>query len=157
MDFEMTRGNKATARCKKVSSWGSPLYCDCGCQTPREEDTFDLTGLSARRVKSFQTYTALIRNGEIVGSVDFARDYVSLDGNEYLGVKPGSKLASVFKLPVEGAEAEGAVTAGSTTEETAATVRMAEEIELAEMDERNKKHPGWCSKCHSYCYGDCES
>jgi len=157
MDFERTRGERATARCKNVGTYGSQLYCDCGCQTPRNDDTFDLTGLSARRVKSFQTYTALVRDGELVGSVDFARDYVSLDGNEYLGVKAGSELASVFDLPVEGSETEETMTAGSTAEETAANVAMTEKIELAEMDERNKKHPGWCSRCHSYCYGDCES
>jgi len=26
----------------------------------------------------------------------------------------------------------------------------------AEQRER-EKHPGWCNKCHSYCYGDCNS
>jgi len=156
MDFERTRGKNATSRCNNVGTYGSPLYCDCGCQTPIAEDTFDLTGLSAKRINGFQSYTALIRDGEIVGSVDFARDYVSLDGNEYLGVKPNSTLASVFDLPIKGDEDEKALTSGSTLEETAAESRMVEKLNIAEMDKRNRHHYGWCTKCHTYCYGDCE-
>ena len=40
--------------------------------------------------------------------------------------------------------------------ETAAIVAMDEQIQEVEMDERYKNHPGWCKKCHSFCYGDCE-
>ena len=29
--------------------------------------------------------------------------------------------------------------------------------ELAEQDRRNAKLPGYCQKCHTYCYGDCEA
>ena len=25
-----------------------------------------------------------------------------------------------------------------------------------DLDARNAQHPGYCTKCHSYCYGDCE-
>jgi hypothetical protein len=30
-----------------------------------------------------------------------------------------------------------------------------EKIETMERERQN--HPGWCNKCHSYCYGDCEA
>jgi hypothetical protein len=28
--------------------------------------------------------------------------------------------------------------------------------EIAEMEASRRRHPGWCDKCGSYCYGDCE-
>jgi hypothetical protein len=27
----------------------------------------------------------------------------------------------------------------------------------AEMEAQRRQHPGWCEKCQSYCYGDCEA
>ena len=30
-------------------------------------------------------------------------------------------------------------------------------VEIADMDARMRQHPGWCDKCHSHCYGDCEA
>ena len=27
----------------------------------------------------------------------------------------------------------------------------------AEMERKRESHVGWCKKCHSYCYGDCEA
>lgn len=27
----------------------------------------------------------------------------------------------------------------------------------AELEAQRRNHPGWCDKCHSYCYGDCEA
>lgn len=155
--FTRTRGQRATARCKNVGTYGSPLYCECGCQVPQDSDVYNLIGLSAKVTKSFQVYTALMRDGKIVGAIDKARNYVSLDGNEYLGVIDGSALSTLFSLPVEGDEPEQPMTPGSTLEETVAQVQTAEIIELAEMDERNASHPGYCKKCHSYCYGDCEA
>jgi hypothetical protein len=41
--------------------------------------------------------------------------------------------------------------------ETAAAERRAEEIDLMEQDARNADHPGYCTKCHSYCWGDCDA
>lgn len=26
---------------------------------------------------------------------------------------------------------------------------------MAQEDAERREHPGWCDKCHSYCYGDC--
>jgi hypothetical protein len=46
--------------------------------------------------------------------------------------------------------------AGGTLEETASSEKMMENIELAELDARYKGHTGYCTKCHSFCYGDCD-
>lgn len=44
-----------------------------------------------------------------------------------------------------------------SVEEVAANEHDFERAELAEQDFRNKNKVGWCTKCHSYCYGDCEA
>jgi len=44
---------------------------------------------------------------------------------------------------------------GDTRAETAMREQMEETAALAEQDARNAQHPGYCTKCHSYCYGDC--
>ena len=160
MDFERTRGANAKERCKNIhETWGSPLCCDCGCQTPRDGDQPDsdsLTGLTAKWVKSFQWEIALYRGDARVGQIAPGQNYIFIDGNEYLGVKKDSQLGYLLSLPVSG-KREASMTYGSTLEETAAQVAMSEKIELMEMDERNKNHPEYCTKCHGFCYGDCEA
>lgn len=42
-------------------------------------------------------------------------------------------------------------------EESAILEKKLDAIDLAEQDASNKKNPGYCVKCHTYCYGDCES
>lgn len=49
------------------------------------------------------------------------------------------------------------VNPGDTLTETAMRERMAEKADRSEQDARNATHPGYCTKCHSYCYGDCEA
>lgn len=34
--------------------------------------------------------------------------------------------------------------------------KASEAAEVAKAAARNQ-HPGWCNRCHSYCYGDCQS
>jgi len=46
---------------------------------------------------------------------------------------------------------------GDSLADTAAREKLAEDIDLMEMDELHKNHPGYCTKCHSFCYGDCEA
>ncbi len=47
------------------------------------------------------------------------------------------------------------------TEKTIVPVTMEEEAAQTKIIEsvadRNIKHVGWCDKCRSYCYGDCEA
>ena len=49
------------------------------------------------------------------------------------------------------------VNAGDTLAETAMREELAETAALAEQDARNAQHPDYCTKCHSFCYGDCEA
>jgi len=44
-----------------------------------------------------------------------------------------------------------------SAEEIVANEHNFERAELADQDRRNQKHPGYCLKCHSFCYGDCEA
>ena len=32
-----------------------------------------------------------------------------------------------------------------------------ENLDMAAEETARRAHPGWCDKCHSYCYGDCEA
>ena len=44
-----------------------------------------------------------------------------------------------------------------SVEEVAANEHNSERIEIADQDLWNAKHPGYCPKCHTFCYGDCEA
>lgn len=46
---------------------------------------------------------------------------------------------------------------GEETHETSGIVAMTEKLQAVEMAATHKHHPGWCNKCQSYCYGDCEA
>lgn len=156
--YTRIRGTVAEARCSKKSTWGSPLYCECGCQTPHDDDpAINLDGVTvgAEYESDPGTYK-LMRDGKPCGSISrTARDYICMDGHEYLGCNK----AALNQLFAQQAAAPVAVSAsaGETAEETIATVRLGEKLEEAEQDASNKHHFGWCNKCHSYCYGDCEA
>lgn len=49
------------------------------------------------------------------------------------------------------------VNAGEEQHETSVIVATLESLSIAEMDANNIHHPGWCNKCHTYCYGDCQA
>lgn len=161
MNYKMIRGGSAEARCKNISTWGSPMYCKCGCQTPRETDpTLALSDVIISR-KSDEGYANFIlsRNGIECGSYNSQYDSICLDGNEYLGVDKES-LAHLFAEVLSGKhekKTEINMYCGSTLEETAAMEEMNDKLALMEQDNRNSHHHGYCNKCHSYCYGDCEA
>lgn len=46
---------------------------------------------------------------------------------------------------------------GEESLETAVLVAMDEHLYEMELDEQYKNHPGWCTRCHSFCYGDCQA
>ena len=48
------------------------------------------------------------------------------------------------------------MTCGETINETASIVKSIENLETEMMNTRNSNHAGWCDKCLSYCFGDCE-
>lgn len=157
--YKMIRGKVTEERCTNYhETWGSPLYCECGCQTPRETDPdINLNGVTVSR-KSETGYADYIlsRDGQEVGILNTQYNYIAIDGHEFIGVEKdfiAHLLNEAFRMPNN----EETISAGSTLEETAALERTMERIALDEQDERNKKHPGYCTKCHTYCYGDCKS
>ena len=52
---------------------------------------------------------------------------------------------------------ETPILAGDDNIETGAVVASNERIENTILSTANKSHPGWCDKCKSYCYGDCQT
>lgn len=46
---------------------------------------------------------------------------------------------------------------GEEPHETAAIIAIQDKISEMELDAEYAKHPGWCTKCHSFCYGDCQA
>jgi len=157
--YTRIRGPKAEARCSNKSTWGSPLYCECGCQTPHDDDpSINLDGVTvgAEYESDPGTYQ-LVRDGKPCGSISrTATDYICIDKHEYLGCDKAA-LHNLFCQPVPESVETAPVSAGETSAETVASVRFAERAQEARQDAENKHHFGWCNKCHSYCYGDCEA
>ncbi len=69
----------------------------------------------------------------------------------------GGKLEGTFKIESDEETEESTILAGDGMVETAAVVASDERIENAVISDRNQSHPGWCDKCQSHCYGDCEA
>jgi hypothetical protein len=47
--------------------------------------------------------------------------------------------------------------ATETADTNGETTTHSEENETADLDSRNADFPGYCAKCHTFCYGDCEA
>lgn len=161
MNYKSIRGSIATTRCKNVSTYGSPLYCDCGCHTPQATDPQLDTVLAGVTVgvKDQKGYAdvALMRNGKRVGYINTQHNYICIDGNEYIGCEGIDGLLTDAINVLHNTAKDDEVACGDTLEETAARVHQMERIEDAEQDAANKNRTGYCTKCHSYCYGDCEA
>jgi hypothetical protein len=155
-NYQMIRGQVANERCTNKSIWGSPLYCDCGCQTPRDTDPdINLTGVTvSRKLENGYADFILSRNGEEVGRINTQYNYIVLDGNEFLGVDE-EFIADLLNEARSVAEPTTDSPAGDTLQDTAARVAAVVAIDLAEQDARNANQPGYCTICHSYCWGDC--
>jgi len=161
MRYGRIRGQKQKDRC--TDTLKGRLYCDCGCQNPHNDDpVIDLTGIiiSDRANHGYADYT-LTRNGQRIGELNTQYCALVLDGYEYLGCDRDEMTPLLnqifddydnnrFPQPKDNST-------GDTLTETAANVRLIEKIADMEQDDRNKNHFGYCKKCHSYCYGDCES
>ena len=167
-EIEMLRGKAAETICKNNNlPWGSPLYCDCGCQTNLavlSNLDYNLTGITVAKMDGDGTggrYAdlSLIRNGERVGTVNTQYDYISLDGTEYLGIKKHSPLYRLIleagKIFAETKSIETRIPYDAI--ESANIAKIEEDLDIADQDDRNKNHFGYCKKCHTYCYGDCEA
>jgi hypothetical protein len=113
--------------------------------------------VSGRANHGYADYT-LTRDGHHVGEINTQYCALCLDGYEYLGCDRNELAPILNQIFVDGKDRfdfPNAGPAGDTLEETAAVVHALEKIDEMEENERNKHHPGWCPKCHSYCYGDC--
>lgn len=161
--FTKTRGKNAKSRCTKLlSDGGSALYCNCGCQTPRDGDTPApevFFGVSAKRSDHVfnRGEIELYRNGVCIGIADPAKDYLCLDGNEYMGVKSGymkSFLREIYTSVPSWRDFMKSFESAPLY--TGAEVTKIQELEFAASEPKHGDN-GYCRKCHSWCYGDCES
>lgn len=162
MEYRRIRGPKQRSRCTDPIK--GRLYCECGCQNPHDDDPpINLIGVivSGRANHGYADYN-LIRDGHSVGEYNTQYAALVLDGYEYLGCNRDSMeplLDQIFDGETNrfARPQNKRRQAGDTLAETAATVRLAEKIAIEEQDERCKDHSGYCTICHTYCYGDCEA
>ena len=160
MKYTMIRGDKQRERCTDPIK--GRLYCDCGCQVPQSDDLQpNLSDLlvTGRAEHGYADYTLVHRStGKRAGEINTQYCALVVDGYELIGCDR-AELAPILNQIFDGDKNRFSLApvtgAGDTLEETAATVRIAEKLAEMEQDERNKHHPGWCLRCHSYCYGDC--
>ena len=140
-------------RRKPCKTWGDQpkLYCDCGCMDPVDLH-YDITDVrvSDRAERGYADYI-LTRNGVRVGSVNTQYNTIYLDGVEYLGVTETSPLYRLVS------EARNHKTPTRVSIESVTLVSEIIDTTKQDQDDRNANHPGYCRKCHTYCYGDCEA
>lgn len=157
--YKMLRGPVAEARCRnKRGTFGSPLYCECGCQTPRPEDpdlVLDGVTVVEKSPRGYADYV-LARNGVKCGILNTQYNYVYIDQHEFLEVDREllrGLLQQAWSLP----SSDACLSPGETREETRSTADLAESTIISDQHQRNREHPGYCPKCGTYCYGDCEA
>lgn len=161
--FTRTRGKNAKSRCTKLfSDGGSALYCNCGCQTPRDGDAPApevFFGVSVKRSDHVfnRGEIMLYRNGQCVGQADPAKDYLAIDGNEYMGVESGY-MKKFLDQTSKSVQSWGDFMRAfeSAPLYTGAEAARIEELEFAASEPKHGEN-GYCRKCHSYCWGDCEA
>lgn len=64
-------------------------------------------------------------------------------------------MAAIAEMEAELATPE--YEAHLVAEEEAKSCQEAEDREIEKQIAERNTHPGWCNKCHSYCWGDCQS
>lgn len=136
--------------CKEFD--GPKMYCNCGCMAPVNL-SYDLTNVvvSGRTSQGYADYI-LTRDGNRVGEVNTQYGTVYLDHVEYLTVAKTSPLYSLVQAALDGKipQRDARVAEVMTYNEIRDTTEQ-------EQDDRNAHHPGYCRKCHTYCYGDCQA
>jgi hypothetical protein len=152
--YKMIRSKDQEKRCKKD---GRALYCDCGCQVPQESDpNVNLEGVSVsqQHITGYADFD-LVRNGKNCGCLNTQYNYLILDGVEFLGVE--KDLIRHLREQTFSLKTRQQDQTGDTLVETYVKEKFNEKIVLQEQDERNHNNIGYCTKCHSYCYGDCKA
>ena len=156
--YKIIRGKIQEDRCTNKGIYGSPLYCKCGCQVPQDTDPeINLSDVTVTS-KSNSGYADFIlsRNNKICGNINTQYNALYLDGYEFLGVDE-DLIEDLLKAVRSIKTPDTNISAGDTIEETIAFEKVINQLEIKEQDEQNISHSGYCTKCHSYCYGDCES
>jgi hypothetical protein len=160
INYKMIRGPVQSLRC--TDDLKGRLYCECGCQSPHDDDPIvDLTGVIVMGRASHGYADYILSCGDESGEINTQYCALIWGGHEYLGCDH-EQLRPIFNQIFAGdkskfARADDINTAGDTLEETAAAVIICEQLTLVEQDDRNRSHPGYCERCHSFCYGDCLS
>ncbi len=108
----------------------------------------------------------IVMNGKVLakGSENFIHELTNKKPNAFARVGDAFVNESVYNSVCEAiAEAEEAI------EESAEIAEVAEEetkkqakaeknmAEIEAMEQQRRQNSGWCDKCQSYCYGDCEA
>jgi hypothetical protein len=158
-NYKMIRSPEQRNRCTDPIK--DHLYCPCGCQEPRENDpslnsVLDGVMVTGRADHGYADFI-LVRNGKRCGEINTQYGALVVDGREFLGVERRdiqSLLDAARSLPDLPREN---ILPGETLEESVTIDRAIEKIELNEQDNAHAMHPGYCRKCHTYCYGDCEA
>jgi len=86
----------------------------------------------------------ILRDGNYAGKVDTQYSYVLLDGSEYRGVKKDDPM---YQLVIDAIE--------MFVNRDEKKVEKKEEVIVP--DRQSNRQFGFCPKCETYCYGDCES
>jgi hypothetical protein len=98
----------------------------------------------------------LRRGRKYAGNINTQYSCISLAGVEYLGCTGIDDLLTTARA-VLAASPDDSGPVGDSLEETAMHERIAEAADLADQDARNAGEDGYCPKCHTYCYGDCDA
>jgi len=160
--YTMIRGPRQRERCTDPIK--GRLYCECGCQTPYDDDPqINLTGIvvSGRAPQGYADYT-LTRDGKRCGEINTQYCALMLDGYEFLGCDREEMRPLLDQIFADGKSRfdrpeNDSEPAGDSLAETAANVHMDETISDMGMDADHKGQVGYCTKCHTFCFGDCEA
>lgn len=156
--FTRIRGKKSQGRCTKLFSDGSSaLCCECGCQTPIASDTPApevFFGVIAKRNPHHDGEIELFRGEVCVGLVDPQKKYLCLDETEYIGIESGYMKAFMLEMG-KSVPSWAEFMKSFAPLYTCAEIAQIEELVTAKNLQTQSPDNGYCSKCHTWCYGDC--
>lgn len=143
---------------KAASPW-SGFEADRSLSTPGEDLTGGINDYRNLRKKFESEGLVCIDSDNIRAIMDLPKDKILVarvtcmwcGGASFVAYRVPSAHDSITDIT------PGNQNPGEESHETSAIVKADEQFYLAGIDQENKNHPGWCNRCHSYCYGDCQS
>lgn len=81
-------------------------------------------------------------------------------GDAYIGQEAyeiAAKMIAELDAEISDATIATIKAATQAKEEQQKELAAIENEKIVEEEEARRKHPGWCEKCGSYCYGDCSA